>query len=393
METRITISSSTTRNESDFLHLTYNTRLSVEDAMISVDSRCCGRVSWDKSAPFSHKSKPSLSNSWMNANKKDVENEVMKDIKNIAMPKCPFPTSVNPENTEDGEADSKSLILVRCDFKKSAKVQPYYPKLYPYNRSTSLLKYFKEEQSVLLSNMPGSTRKNFKSDKSDVEENNETDRQRHKSEPPRPVANNAHDSTHEGQENVESNGYAPQSPESRKKELCRYLKLMNPADKKEVLKLENRRSTRVRNLTIMEEKKHKPLEREYVREKSVPRSTLKSFKQLDVMVEKCARSEDSSNGKLSFCVPFPPKSVFQEVNDFDTVMSTLVPKFKRICDKKNIKYTKFDMDENLKTPEVTRNNQMKCLDERKTPSRPIPKKNTSEEGNDSMKKKSRSLFV
>lgn len=47
----------------------------------------------------------------------------------------------------------------------------------------------------------------------------------------------------------------PQSPESRKKELYQYLKLMNPADKKEILSIQNRRSTRVKNLNILQERK------------------------------------------------------------------------------------------------------------------------------------------
>lgn len=46
------------------------------------------------------------------------------------------------------------------------------------------------------------------------------------------------------------------SPENeQKKELCSYLQLMKPTDKKTVMILQNRRSTRVKNLSLMQEKR------------------------------------------------------------------------------------------------------------------------------------------
>lgn len=201
----------------------------------------------------------------------------------------------------------------------------------------------------------------------------------------------------------------PKSIESRKKELCTYLKLMDPSDKKEILSFQNRRSTRVRNLAALQEKRelekkikdgilrknnnsdkseqffhsinlkqkkfdftmlenkkiehnksnkicmkmlgnlpvwntnkseHK-LNTEY--SKLIPQQkkypALKSYKELSIQqlespnavtdeTNQYILESDSDNIKESFYLPFPPKKLTTEIQNFDTIMKQLIPKFK-----------------------------------------------------------------
>ncbi|KAG5878226.1 hypothetical protein JTB14_020803 [Gonioctena quinquepunctata] len=376
MDTTITISSSTSTNSTDFVHLTYNTGKN-EDAMISVDSSGFERVpvTWDENSSFSQ-SKQSFLNiqsNWMKGSTSDVENEVMKDIRNITSQSCTYPTSFSLEKTNSKEVESKSLILVRCDFNKSTNAQSYYPSLNRFNRSTSLIKYFKEEQDAPLPNISCLTQ-NSNPNNSNYTKDHQ--KQVGESEVSKSIVCESHNqfSTNEDpclranhkmtNENLDSTEVVPLSPESRKKELCKYLQLMNPADKKEISKLQNRRSTRVRNLTVMQEQKQlqdklKQVEQDNINEKSEICATLKSFRELNITVGKYEAEEEESEKSFSF--PFPPNQMIENINHFDIIMSAIVPSLKRMCKYRNIKYTNFNKNkQNLKAKKIRIISPSKC---------------------------------
>ncbi|CAG9865118.1 unnamed protein product [Phyllotreta striolata] len=266
MDTTITISNKSAAHKSDFLQFTYNAGKN-KDAVISVGSSKFvqnGSHSWDKKcSPLSNIEKVT---NWMRQNDKECTNTT---------------TDYNKNN----ESDPKSLILVRCDFNKTTNTQSYYHST--YNRSSSLIDYLKDEV-VLKQN-------------SHLEKDSSC----------RTESSHSSDKLEE----------IPTSPESRKKELCRYLQLMNPADKKEIIILQNRRSTRVKNLVEQKQVQEKIKEINQV-------STLKSFKELNIQFD--SKSDDSDH----FTFPLPPRDL--SPSDFDDVMKTIVPKLRRICREKKI---------------------------------------------------------
>lgn len=176
----------------------------------------------------------------------------------------------------------------------------------------------------------------------------------------------------------------PKSIEIRKKELCTYLKLMDPSDKKEILALQNRRSTRVRNLTALQERiklekkigenveKHTEKQDKestdikfiqtkcktlvntspntYVvhNENRVDKqcSAIESYNELSThysdnqdKVHNMDHSdlEDTNYIKRSFYFPFPQTNLASKIQNFDTVMKKLVPKFKTSIAKRSRK--------------------------------------------------------
>ncbi|CAG9817597.1 unnamed protein product [Phaedon cochleariae] len=339
MDARITFSSLGASKDSDFLHVTYTG--SKKDASVSVDSvGYVGNTSTKKETIFSQSN--------IGVSKNSKSNEVSQvDKKNVGVMKRPqfnnihssYSSAFSIEKPENEEKEAKSLILVRCDFKKSVNSHPYYPP--PFNCSTSLIDYFKEEQNCTLnqskppqkspkSNSMPPRRDSRKMDQSPIvldSEKSNTDSDSPSMDSPIKTA----DTCEEVQD----------SPESRKKELCSYLQLMNPADKKEIYILQNRRSTRVRNLAVMQQKQ-KQLQVEFTE------TEVKSNdKTEEVETQECPAKIDQKEGENrqnheTFCFPFPPEHLMKTVNDFDVTMSKVVPKLKRMCRYKNIKLSTDD---------------------------------------------------
>lgn len=298
MDTTITISSKSVKNKSDYLHLTYNTGKN-KDAIISVDSSNFGQsgsVTWDKKCP-------TLSNiekvtNWMKQSDKEcVKNEFTDLVKNK-------------------ESEAKSLILVRCDFNKAANTQAYYPS--PFNRSTSLINYFKDETLAKHSKVPMTPKLEgtFKA----------PDQKSNCFHLESPLSKTGSSYSNEIMDEV------PLSPESRKKELCHYLQLMNPADKKEITILQNRRSTRVKHLAEQKQvqDKIKEITEEVNMEIPEKAATLKSFKELNIQITTSEHEDDDESDKMDhFSFPFPPKKLITATKDFDDIMTRLVPRLKR----------------------------------------------------------------
>ncbi|XP_056629611.1 putative leucine-rich repeat-containing protein DDB_G0290503 [Diorhabda sublineata] len=321
MDTTITISSKHVKNKSDFLHLTYNAGNN-EDAIISVDSSNFGQsgtVTWDKKC--STISNIEKVTNWMkHSDKECVEEELV-------------------EFTKSNEDETKSLILFRCDFNKSTKISNYYPNN-SFNK-TSLISYFKDENGTSQNSTKVST----------IMENNirvseqklsAYDDQSKKTEMPSSKISQS-DRSFTSENKSDNTDEVPLSPETRKKELCHYLQLMNPSDKKEILILQNRRSSRVRNLAEQKQfqEKLKEINNDNEKDKteSIEKSvTLKSFKELNVHINKLEDEEKLDKTFKHFVFPFPPEHLSEVVNDFDTVMYKLIPKLKRFCSYKNIPY-------------------------------------------------------
>nr|CAI5868462.1 unnamed protein product [Callosobruchus analis] len=246
MDTPITISS-TTSTEKKSPH---------NDSVLSLDCSSVDRVpvSWEKvsaSTPFSDVGKVRR---WMGDIEAIKHLDDESDIDGVSH----SPSCVGTPSTV--KSDNKSLILMRCDFNKTVP-QPQHSTYLQYLRHNNLNKTQKSlsntqknlskfrnvvmKRSVLLKHSPDKS--NFCGYSSPVDRKFSIDRDSY------PTTKQLDDGMMEegSTELVE----VPMSPESRKKELCSYLKLMDPADKKEILILQNRRSTRVRNLAAMQEKK------------------------------------------------------------------------------------------------------------------------------------------
>ncbi|XP_018569089.1 uncharacterized protein LOC108909276 [Anoplophora glabripennis] len=371
MNTPITISStSTAPNNSDFVQLNYSSRNN-EESVISLGSTSLERVpvSWtSRGNTFKRRdSNTSISNiqkvsNWIKSieEPRHVSSAVVDledDVKDGS-----FKESAKTETPKDDfSSDSKSVILFRCDFNKSAKT--YYPPLAAFGRSSSLISCLKNDKSETVNSCvtsissksdptgrkPGFSNEGIgqtnlllkRSDSSKIM--NHYTKHNINVSVQKEILNDA-------KSNGSSEVYeVPLSPESRKKELCSYLQLMNPADKKERFILQNRRSTRVRNLTAMQEKRKmndkvsESGDSEQLVKDAEKCPTLKSFRELNIRVEKAKFNDELFKNKISeaeadvFCFPFPSKELTENVEDFDNTMTKLISRYKRICRIKNLK--------------------------------------------------------
>lgn len=111
----------------------------------------------------------------------------------------------------------------------------------------------------------------------------------------------------------------PLSPESeKKKELCSYLQLMKPTDKKTVMILQNRRSVRVKNLSMLQEKRD--LEKKLRDENS---ETTHENDELKLDIYEDERVKDTFNNGCNddgFKFPAPQKSLLKTFCDFSEEM-------------------------------------------------------------------------
>nr|CAI5868459.1 unnamed protein product [Callosobruchus analis] len=64
---------------------------------------------------------------------------------------------------------------------------------------------------------------------------------------------------------------------------------------------------------------------------------LKSFKELNIELEKFMKKVLPPEQRCTFCFPFPPKEMTDKIDDFDVLMSALVPKYKKTCRLKGLK--------------------------------------------------------
>lgn len=364
MDTPITVSStSTVPNKSDFVQLNYSPDNN-EETVISLGSTSFERipVSWTaKNDMFKRRdSNTTLTNiqkvsNWIRSIEEPKHDsfivDLEGDIKNSS-----FKEGSKVETSKDNViSDSKSVILYRCDFNKSAKA--CCPTLNSFTRS-SLINSIKNEKAKTVNSCSASIKSEHTGKKHSPSNNNK--RMLLKRSESSKLIN--HCNKHNIKISVEketevndtkSNGSSdiyevPLSPESRKKELCSYLQLMNPADKKERFILQNRRSTRVRNLTAMQEKRKMDDitdsgSNEQFTKNTEKCPTLKSFKELNIKVEKGKFSEELFKERVSetevdiFYFPFPRKELTESVQDFDNTMSKLISRYKRICRIKNLK--------------------------------------------------------
>ncbi|VEN41608.1 unnamed protein product, partial [Callosobruchus maculatus] len=350
---------------------------------------------------------------------------------------CLSPGCVDIPDT--GKSDNKSLILMRCDFNKTVP-QPQkkcFDTIQKFDHST-YLQYLSKKNSnktqKSLSPSPKNSSKTTKnSSKSQISETKNVAMKRSVLLKQSPDKSNfcGYSSPVDKKFSIDRDSYptpttkqlgdgmmeeattevaeVPMSPESRKRELCSYLKLMDPADKKEILILQNRRSTRVRNLAAMQEKRQlekqimsskevaapklpaPPKEIKIIREFNLSdvllkqpkpkdfktnsfkdhgskiaaplekhRSSkeervshiatkdastepqekfelLKSFKELNIELEKFMKKVLPPDERCTFCFPFPPKEMTEKVADFDVLMSALVPKYRKTCRLKGLK--------------------------------------------------------
>ncbi|XP_066247006.1 uncharacterized protein [Euwallacea similis] len=105
------------------------------------------------------------------------------------------------------------------------------------------------------------------------------------------------------------NVVVPLSPESeKKKELCSYLQLMKPTDKKTILTLQNRRSVRVRNLNILHEKRE--MERK-LKEAGEPDAEVSISRLIEDEI-----TEERSDSE-SFVFPMPNAELQKVQRDYD----------------------------------------------------------------------------
>ncbi|XP_050298677.1 uncharacterized protein LOC126737715 [Anthonomus grandis grandis] len=135
------------------------------------------------------------------------------------------------------------------------------------------------------------------------------------------------------------------SPENeKKKELCSYLQLMKPSDKKTIMILQNRRSVRVKNLTIMQEKKE--LEKK-LREESEDTG--------DNLLKLPTDSDDGDKRdkwlkyrgqqqEANFNFPKPEEHLASILKDFDVTAEDWFKDYKR---QSNQKINGYDAGENL----------------------------------------------
>ncbi|KAL3274205.1 hypothetical protein HHI36_015619 [Cryptolaemus montrouzieri] len=148
--------------------------------------------------------------------------------------------------------------------------------------------------------------------------------------------------------------FSPSSSESRKKELCNYLKLMNHADKKKVCLSRYRRSTRVKNLEQKELAKKQSAKSmsntssslgensdkscEILRDKlsNIGESiTLQSFDDLNMTIDTSkylTLQEIEGKGKI-FNFVMPPDDVLNEFNDFQHWIEPLIKKSSKLSKK------------------------------------------------------------
>nr|CAH7752693.1 unnamed protein product [Callosobruchus chinensis] len=429
MDTPITISSTTSTEKK-----------SPNDSVFSLDciSEDRVQVSWDKGAvitstPFTNVGKVKR---WMGDIEAINHLDDESDIDNISL------SSSCVDTPSTVKTDTNSLILMRCDYNKTfPQSQKKCLKTIKSFDHSKYLQYLREKsntpknlskttkspskstksssksqisgaknvvmkRSVLLKQSP--EKSNFCGYSSPVDKKFSIDRDSY------PTTKQLGDGMME--EGTTELAEVPMSPESRKKVLCSYLQLMDPADKKEILILQNRRSTRVRNLAAMQEKKQlekqimsskeaaapklpvPPKEIKIIREFSLsnvlikqpkPRDfkvnsskdhepkivapleiqrppkegkvthivspsaakdmsteekipeekceLLKSFKELNIELEQFMEKVLPPEERCTFCFPFPPKEMTEEIVDFDVLMTALVPKYRKTCRLRGLK--------------------------------------------------------
>ncbi|XP_060522562.1 uncharacterized protein LOC132699717 [Cylas formicarius] len=162
-----------------------------------------------------------------------------------------------------------SFMFVRCNFDKDLPSKPNSPSGSLYNYCPPFYNYLETcnsiqaGENITLKNLNSTHKCNFVRSKSVNERNKSLIH--FKSSKRRLVDHKQEDHSRFMYEALSH----PGSPDSEKKqELCSYLQLMKPTDKKQVVMLQNRRSTRVKNLCIMQEKKE--LERKLKEEGKTP---------------------------------------------------------------------------------------------------------------------------
>ncbi|KAJ8923359.1 hypothetical protein NQ315_001917 [Exocentrus adspersus] len=375
MDTPITISStSSSPNKPDFLQLNYGPT-NKEESVISLGSTSYERVpvSWaSRSNTFNRTdSNTSLTNiqkvsNWIKSIEEPKEDATAANSDDDISSSCKESANINIK--KESEPDCKSVILFRCDFNKSVSAKRFDSPMNSFSQSTPLMSYIKNRQRERINSLSPSFSHN--SNPTDIgcslSNSNKQIPRKHlllkRSESTKDTNfckssaifyNNQISGLESnlkvncGKSDGSSDPYdVPLSPESRKKELCSYLQLMNPADKKERMILQHRRSVRVRNLTAMQERRKQIDDKIVSTDSEHGRDTekspaLKSFKELNIRVEKAKCIHDS--GKLGetdqdvFCFPFPSKELTEIVQDFDHTMSKLVSKYRRICRIKNLK--------------------------------------------------------
>ncbi|RZC34992.1 uncharacterized protein BDFB_004301 [Asbolus verrucosus] len=138
----------------------------------------------------------------------------------------------------------------------------------------------------------------------------------------------------------------PLSPESQKKELCNYLQLMKPGEKKEIFCTDhNRRSVRVRNQNQTEKGKLEDKlkdkdpqkvfadfeEYERIVEDVVNYPTLKSFEELNMKMNKVERYFQLKRKRIrdNKYLPLPATKIYEKVTDFEDSMQEIVEEAKK----------------------------------------------------------------
>lgn len=383
MDSPITISSaSSTANKVDYVQLQSRVRQSAEKhRLLRDDSSGSERVlpSWDRRSKrhIRTDSNTTLSNiqkvaDWiksMEDNSRLYEGNAM----------C----SPNLDQMKKQECESnKNLILMRCDFNKSVTPpQTCYSPLNQFNCPAPIIKYFQKEKDVedvnpslqfqTLLEVQESKKRSpssifTKRSENESHLNNKSDFISKISMDKSSVCSSSKMMNDEKSEESMEVYDVPLSAEKRKRELCSYLKLMDPADKKQILILQNRRSTRVRNLAAMQERRQldkemKELENKIEKTSEEKCPTMKSFKEINVkfqklpIVDQDEPLEKGDNENERFYFPFPPKHLLDIVDDFDIVMKKIVPRFKRICNKKQIKFYSHNRIKNKISPKNKEN--------------------------------------
>nr|CAI5868458.1 unnamed protein product [Callosobruchus analis] len=98
---------------------------------------------------------------------------------------------------------------------------------------------------------------------------------------------------------------------------------------------------------------------------------LKSFKELNIELEKFMKKVLPPEQRCTFCFPFPPKEMTDKIDDFDVLMSALVPKYKKTC---RLKGLKLHCSENV-TAKVNKENLNKTKDTKQKKSNPKQENN------------------
>ncbi|XP_044253794.1 uncharacterized protein LOC123004524 [Tribolium madens] len=184
-----------------------------------------------------------------------------------------------------GATSGNKSICIRYDFDKSDKITINVPKSC-FTRVTPLFSYMEKAKKAVLN-----------------------EEKKVKNEECTKVNGNVN--------NLET----PLSPESQKKELCSYLQLMKPGDKKQKKKLfGNRRSNRVKNL-VQNNKNHQ----ETCSENDVNTfPTLKSFEDLNIKSSIFDGKKKNMREAPNKYLPLPPKSKFSEFVDFEDSVKKIV---------------------------------------------------------------------